>query len=873
MGNLVVRQLAFLGAKHLVPKSNLFTLNEFLTFNVMKQIFAIISIIACLQLIGQSQQPITITGKVTDAQNGEPVSFANILVKGSNIGTNTNFEGIYSLQVNDGDSLVASFLGYYKKIKAIDKNKTVQTINVQLEPSTLDLSEVVIKPGENPAWAILRNVISNKERNDKKQLSSYQYQSYIRTEIDVDKISEQLKKSIITGRVASLLDNAQKIAGEDGKMLLPVFVSETVSDYYFNKNPSKTKEIIHKSRVSGVGVAENSLLNQLVGQSFLNFNFYNNYLQILSKDFVSPISDNWRYSYRYYLIDSLTVSDHFCYLIEFKPKNKLDLAFTGKMWIDKKSFALVQIDAAINKEANINYIEKIKIQQEFVETTNNAWLPINTRTLVDIAELSKNSSGLIAKSYIHNSNIIVDQPKLVSFFEIPIETADSTKADEIFWQQARPLPLTTEEKQVYQMIDSVKNLPLIKGWINTLDFIISGYKPIGKIELGPYLYTYAYNQFQGNCFRVGFRTNEKFSKSYFLKGYVAVSTKDPVPIKFLLDANRILSRKRYTEVGIRGGFEAEQLGISTEEISFNTNLSTSLFNTFSRFGKFNKPYYVTQLSAYFNTEITPGLMQNFTIRDRYFQTFFPFPFFVDLKTPDLIEIHDNYNTSEIIYELRYSRGEYAQLNKHNRRVTLRKNREHPTYSLKYTLSNKFLGSDFNYHKISASVSKSFRLGLFGRSRVTLYGAFTPSTLPYTLLSLHQGNQSPIYIGNAYNLMNYSEFVSDKYLSLHLYHDFEGLLFNRIPLIKKFNWRSHLLGKVLWGTLSINNQIFLSDLTLNGLKSDNPTFLNKEIPYAEIGYGIDNIFKCLRIDFLHRLTYCNQINVQNFAVKVSVSIKL
>jgi hypothetical protein len=839
----------------------------------LSKLFICISLFLLISESLTAQEKRTITGRVTDSQTGEAVAFANVQVLGSQIGTHSSFEGLYKLLVQEGDSLKVSFMGYRAMTKAIPKNGIETVIDFHLEPASTQLSEIVILPGENPAWPILRKVIENKGLNDRMAIPSYSYKSYTRTEMDIFKISERLKKNPITRKAARALDASKKIEGDSGSRVLPVFVSESVSDFYCNNTYGKTKEIIQKSKITGVGVADNSLLNQLVGQSFLNIDFYKNTISMLSKVFVSPLSDNWKVPYHYYLTDSIDLGGHLCYVIEFKPKNRQDLAFTGKMWIDKATSALVQIDASVTKDANINYIDKIKIQQEFAPTAAGPWLQINTRALVNINGLSDYTAGLVAKTYVHNSNIVLNNTQPLRFYEIPLETADNTIAADDYWQQSRPLALSQQELQVYSMVDSLKNIPSIKNWISTIDFLASGYKTFGKIELGPYLYTYSYNLFEGSRLRIGFRTNEKFSKNYILKGFVAGSTNDPSPFKFSLDASRILSRKHFTEIGIKGGFEAEQLGISSEELSFSSNLATALFSAFTRFGKFDRPFYVKDLGLYFDTEIKPGLTQKVSLTHRHFYMMFPFSYVQCSKTFDL-KMLDSYRTSEFAYEIRYSRGEYATISKRNKRIKLRKNKEYPVYTFKYTHGRRMAFGDIRYHKLSASISKSFRFGLLGNSTITLFAGYTPSILPFPLLFIHQGNESPAYVSNAYNAMNYCEFISDRYASLHIFHDFEGLIFNRIPLVRELNWRFHITGKVLFGTLSARNDKLLKELAPFIPGADNNVYvMDPSIPYAEAGYGVDNIFKFLRVDFVHRLNYLSHDEIQNFSVKVSVSLKL
>ena len=167
-----------------------------------------------------------------------------------------------------------------------------------------------------------------------------------------------------------------------------MFITESVSKVYYRDNPSLKYENILRSKINGVGVEDGTTVTQLVGSSFQEYNFYQNWLNILAKDFVSPIADGWRLYYEYDLMDSLYVGDDYCYRLDFFPKSPQDLAFTGSMWITKKEFALKQIDVGIGKQANLNFVEKIKIQQELEPTEEGAWLPVKNRVLVDVSEVT-----------------------------------------------------------------------------------------------------------------------------------------------------------------------------------------------------------------------------------------------------------------------------------------------------------------------------------------------------------------------------------------------------------------------------------------------------------------------------------------------------
>jgi len=325
--------------------------------------------------VSASAQETIVKGKITDANSGDPVPFANIIFQNTTVGTRTDFEGNYTLKTTAGsgtsDTLVVTFIGYKSKKKYVASGIS-QVINFQLEEEVASLQEVVFEAGENPAFAILRNVVRHKNINDKRKLTAYEYETYTKIEVDVDNMTDKFRKRKVIKKITQVLDSVDRIAGEDGKPILPLFISESVSKFYYRDNPTlKTENILH-SKINGIGVEDGSLVTQLIGSSFQEYNFYQNWLGILQKQFVSPIADGWRLYYEYDLTDSLDVDGDFCYRLDFFPKSPQDLAFSGTMWITKKEFALKQIDATVGKEANLNFIEKIRIQQELQAVDGDA---------------------------------------------------------------------------------------------------------------------------------------------------------------------------------------------------------------------------------------------------------------------------------------------------------------------------------------------------------------------------------------------------------------------------------------------------------------------------------------------------------------------
>lgn len=839
--------------------------------NIFSLAFLFLMLSACYSF-GQIQSGIIVKGKVIDLENAEPIPFANVYFKGTSIVTTTDFNGEFELKTSKySDSLTVQYVGYVVKSKMIDKSLAIQQIDFQLQSTSSQLDEIVVKAGENPAWRILRNIVKNKPQNNINKLSALEFKAYTRNQICLDKISDKVKKNLIVGNIATVIDNAQKVVGEDGKPVIPIFVSEVISTNYLQNNPKKTKEVITNSKISGIGIGDNTTINQFVGTGLQGINFYNNYSSILTKDFLSPICDEWRLNYKYYLLDSVYINNRYCYEIKFYPRNKFDLAYSGKMWIDRNDFSLVQIDVMVPPEANINYINKIKVQQEFIKF-DSAWVLSNARLLIDVAELSSFSSGILIKTNSTYYDYVSSNRKPIDFFNVAVEVSTSDSLTQLDFDSIRPVKLSLDEKKMYTIIDSVKNIPKVKSWLQTMDVLVSGYKPIGKIEIGPYPVFYAFNQFEKHRFRIGFRTNQKFSKVWNIRSYIAFSTGDPTFIKPEIDISRIVSKKRFCQLGIKYHFDAEQVGISSENINFNSNLSTALFSTFSRFGSFKYPYYLDELSVYLNTELKPGLQQNVTIRNRACLPMFPFAYrLAPSNSPDT-SVSNYFTVSEIVYELHYKPGESIARTKRNKRIRVKANKESFTYFLKYTYGSKIHG-DFEYHKINLGVNKSFRLGFLGRSNFDVNLGYTPNVIVFPILFVHQGNESPVYLNTAFNQMNYLEFVSDKYACLIWNHNFEGLFFNRIPLIQKWDLRAHATSKILFGHLSQANRNLQIDNPLTNLPGTKFGGLDPHIPYIEVGYGISNILKCLRVDFIHRLTYLRAKDHSLFSVKLSLEIKI
>jgi len=837
--------------------SGLFSFKAFsLSFSTL--ILAVASVFA---------QETIIQGKVIDAASGDPIPYANIVFKGTSIGTTSDFDGNYLLKTTKPtDSIFASYIGYKPRHKAIKKG-VKQVINFQLEEDVTKLQEIVIKSGENPAFEILRKVVRNKSNNDKRKLTAYEYDTYTKIEMDVDNLTDKFRERKIIKQITQVLDSIEIIAGEDGKPILPVFMTESVSKLYYRDNPSLKKEYILKTKINGVGVEDGTTITQMIGSTFQEYNFYQNWLNILDKEFVSPIADGWRIYYDYDLTDSLYIGNDFCYRLDFFPRSPMDLAFTGTIWITKAEYALKQIDASMGKQANLNFVDKIRLQQELVKTDLGPWLPVKNRVLIDVGQLGKENAGMLAKFYTSNKNIITNKPRDPVFYERSIETAEDSRMyeDDKYWDTLRHEPLSATEKNVYKMMDTLRNIPVVKTYTEIIKVVLDGYYEVGKVDVGSYLGLLAWNDKEGVHVQLGLRTNYRFSRKWVLHGQLAYGFADE-KLKYLASVQRILSRDRWTTLTFRARKDISRLGVDNESLADNTILLA-----LSQWGYFRRGFYSDEYRVALNRELFKGYSQKVSFR---YWTFDPTFVFGYPANPEDVNstILDSFQNSEVSIESRYARDEVF-LQDDNNRVSLGTTKW-PIITLKYThgFSGVF-GSDFEYDKLKLGITKRIKTGPLGVGYLNLTGEYIFDTLPYPMLGLHLGNQSPIYSSVLYSLMNYGEFVSDHYAALQYQQYLEGFLLNRIPLLNKLKWRLLATSNVIMGGMRQSNQDLISTVSPDGSETLPVGFFKNGKPYVELGYGVENIFKLLRVDFVHRLSYLDNPNARKFGVLFTIQLQL
>ncbi|GAP43587.1 hypothetical protein TBC1_111743 [Lentimicrobium saccharophilum] len=795
-----------------------------------------------------------IRGKVTDAVTGEGLPFVNVYFKGTTTGSTTDEQGYYAIETRHAaDSLAASSVGYLTRVKPVIRNR-FQEINFNLQPDQISLSEVVIKAGENPAEILLRKVIENKPLNDRENLEYYQFEAYTKIGFDANNLSEKFMNRKILKPFAFIFDYIDT-SSYTGKAYLPVFLSESLSDVYYRNTPRTRREVIKASRVSGI---DNASISQLLGDMIQQVNIYDNYITLFQKNFVSPLAGTALFSYRYYLVDSAYVDGHWCYKMAFKPRRKQEFTFHGDIWIHDSTFAVKQFEMHIAGDANINFINDLVLFQEFELVSGRHWMLAKDKLLVDFNITQRDSArniGFFGSKTSSYRGFVINQPREKAFYNTPTTTMVDEAAgikDDAFWADARHEALTRREDMVYQMVDTLRSLPVFKTWVDIVQMVTTGYYVHGNMEWGPYMSTYSFNQLEGHRFRLSGRTSNHFSTKLMLEGYTAYGLADQ-QIKYSGGFTYMIGKNPRRVVSGAVKYDVEQLGQSQNAFREDFLLA-SLF----RRNPADKLSMVHQYKGYYEHEWFTGLSNTFSFTQRSLWSSGRVPFSIHCDNGDCLKHTDVIRTSEFSINTRFAMHEKVVMGEFER-VSL--GGKYPVLEINYTYGIPGLFSgDFEYHRLQLSLRHWFNILSWGWSKYNIEAGKIWGKVPYPLLKIHPGNETYVYDESAFNLMNYYEFISDQYISFYYTHHFVGAFFNKIPVFRKLKWREVAQVKGVIGNVTKEN------LAFSALPAGTYTTWK---PYVEAGLGIENIFRIFRVDAVWRLSYYDHTDINKFGVMVSM----
>lgn len=812
-----------------------------------------------------------LSGKVTDAEDGEPIPFAPVFFKNGADGTTTDADGNFLIQVErlPDDSIKIQVIGYDVKTLRIDRSNRKAVYNIQLTRSDTYLEEVVVKPGEDPAITLMREVIRNKPRNNPDKLDNYRYEAYNKIQIDLlnfkRKTFERLPVPYLK-KLGFVFDNMDTTSY--GRPYLPLYLTEALSDYYYQKEPTKNKEYIKATQIKVLN--NKNMMNsmsQYLGRIYLAINPYDNYVPFFDKEFVSPAGNTALSFYKYKIVDTQQLQGYNIITLNFSPQRKGENCFEGTLKIVDSVYAIQYIAADMPASTQINWVKRSSFYKEYTPLGDTLWFCTkeNITAEMELSDEVVKTLGFIVRKTTSYKDIVANKDSISNVinskgFKRDVVVADSaTAAGEDFWASARHEELNEQESGIYQMYDSLEKNKSYKNLKTFAKIMASGGYKFGPIELGPYWNAYSYNQVEGNRFQFSMGTTPKLFKDIYLNGYIAYGVGDN-RFKYNASAFFLFNRTPRRYFNFSYSRDIDYTVNYYDKVAINNIISVGI----RKRGVPPKFIFADDVRFELYNESLTGFSQLLTFYRKIYDPYDPLPsttIFRDASGAPSPTV----TASEVNLRLRFAYKEKF-LNGNYYRFSL--GSKYPIVDLRLALGLKnVFDSDYDYQRITMTVSDNWRIPPFGQLYVNLFGGKYFGTLPYPLLEQHPGNEFYYYNKYAFNMMTQYEFISDQFVGANLEHSLGGGFLKYIPLIKKLRFRQFWTAKGVIGTLSEANKAYNFDkgFTFRSLDGE---------PYVEVGTGIENILKVFRVDFVWRLTpqaLPNGVPTKNFGIFGSMKL--
>lgn len=803
-------------------------------------LFRLLATGLCLTLfsICASAQLKRVSGQVFDKQSEEPIAFASVFFKRSSIGVSCDSAGRFSFQVADwpdGDTLEIANVGYYSTYIPASILKDSSAVVVYLETLPAQ-TEAVVRVKYNRALWFWKKVIARKPFNQKSRFDNYSYEVYNKIEIDLNNIDRQKLEKNPALKPLNFIFNYTDSTSES-KPFLPVYLTETISDYYYQKQPYRTREVIKASRAKGIN--NESVLKQL-GATYQNIDVYKNLIPVLDKSFISPFSENGDKYYNFKLADTQYLGNRRLIHLLFSPKRKGENTFEGDVYVNDTTFAIQKITLRPGTDVNLNFVKGLTLIQEFKPINDSVWFLYKDKFVVDITPAGTDFMGLKAKKTTtykkvsFNDSSITAELNKGSASEDIIMLSDRQNLPDSFWLQHRFEPLNKNEQDALSLLDTLYKNKTFNRYRNIIDFGTTGTKYIGNFVIGPWYYWLTNNTWEGTRVRFDLATNRGFSENWYFNGYLAYGFKDR-QYKGKLEARYQFSREpwRYLSVSYRSD-------IDNGQIVYDQLGSDNLFASFLRKPgippKFQK---IEEKKIEYFTETWKNFSFRITATNKNYSPLLNLPdatFFVQKG-------REPFSTFETSVKLRFAYQERFIIENFSRSSF---GSEYPIVELGYAHGFQgVLNSSNKYDRLDLTISDYLKIPPYGSFYYNFFAGKVFGTVPYQLLAQQPGNDWYYYSKYSFNLMNRFEYVTDRYAGFNFEHNVGSGIFRYVPLTRKMKLRQFWEVKAVVGNLSTQNKQlnFVSDYPFKSLDGK---------LYMEVGTGIDNIFKFFRIDCIWRV---------------------
>ena len=841
---------------------------------VFRKLYFVVALllVSTLQLMAQQK----ITGRVID-EDGFAVSYASVQYRGHKIAVSSDSQGKFSIEKHPGWVLTVSALSY--KSQTISVNEKMDFIEVKLKDDSHKLNEVVVKTKrgkysrkDNPAVELMRRVIAAKKKTDLSNHDYYQYDKYQKITLALN----DLKKEQLEGKFFSkrqyLLDQVET-SPYNGKLTLPVSVDETVSQHIYRKDPKTEKDIIKGQQSNGIGqvIQTGEILNTALKDAFTDVDIYDDYVRLLQYPFPSPIGRTGISFYHYYIEDTVYVERDLCYHLQFIPANSQDFGFRGELYVlADSSLHVKKCNLYMPHNTDVNYVKNMKIEQEYSRLDNGEWVLSKDDMIAELHVNSVLQDLLVVRNTRLTDYAFDELPKILFKGKAKVRhDMDAMNRDEAYWNKYRQVDLTKSESSMDSFIHRMENSKGFKYIIFFVKALMENYVEIGggtdgkksKFDLGPVNTYISKNFVDGIRLRLAGRTMAALNPHFFWDGYAAYGTKSNDWYTGNIFTYSLNKKKNSPfEFPMRNlTFEVARDVTSPSDENLLHN-KDNFFMTFRAATQDEMFLYHRQKLA-FTYETDWGFRFNTSLRFQSNRTVGNLHYY-HLDGTEVKKIR----MTDLNVGINYNPG-VTYVNTKQQRLPI--NLDSPEIGLSHTMGFKgFMGGQYHSNITKLSIYKRQWLGSWGYLDFHAIGQAQWNKVPFPMLILPPINLSYFEQETTISLMKDWEFLNDRQVFWALSWDMNGKLLNRIPLIKKLKWREWFAIKGVWGHLTDKNNPYLEknqgDARL--FKYPKNSHVMNDTPYWECVAGVHNIFKFFSVEYVRRLTYLNNNNIDKWGIR-------
>lgn len=839
-------------------------------------LYVVLLLVASIPVYSQeSIKSTTIKGLVCDSISREPIPYVAIFFKGTDNGLLTNENGEFNMTVSTPfSSMEVSSMGYKSKVIAIAESD-VNDLLIELVPEGVALNEVVVNykkekysKKNNPAVDFVEKLRARKADYNPENKDYYTYDKHTKTTFGLNDFDGDVQKRLLGKKFSFILDYLDTCE-VTGKSILNVMIEEKIGTQFYRKSPRSNKELITAIRREGIDESfDEESVHVFLDDVLREVDIYTNDITIMQKRFVSPLSNIGVNFYKYYLTDTIQIDSINCIELSFVPFTSQSDGFIGRIYvpIEDSTMFIKRVKLNVPKNINLNYVDNLYLEQDFVKAADGTRLKVKDDIITEF-KLVQSAQGLYARRQTMYKNHNFDEPSYSEVFtnkESSIVAKNALYMSEDYWAQNRQIEIKPSENSVGKMIENLRKIPVFYWIEKVVSALVNGYVPTSKeskFDIGPLNTFLGGNTVEGFRMRVGGTTTANLSKHLFASGYIAYGFRDE-KLKYKAELEYSFNEKKYHpnefpkhSIKALHCYDINQVG----QHYIYTN-QDNVFLALKR-QKNDKVTYLRTSGVQYSLETHAGfsITAGFNYNTQEATRWLPF---VDGNG----KIYTEYNEAQFNLSLRFAPGEkFYQTSGYRFPI----NYDAPIITLTQTFAPKnFLGSLTTINKTELGVFKRFWFSAFGYSDVILKAGKVWSDVNYTDLLIPNANLSYTIQPESFALMNPMEFVNDQYVSWDLTYWANGILFNHIPVIKQLKLREVISFRGVYGQLSdINNPEFNSKLFRF------PAIVNcmpmEDKPYMELGVGIDNIFKILRLDYVWRLTYRDTPGVDKSGLRLQL----